>query len=132
VARSPGEGGPVTTGRSAPRRDDATDVGHGWSPADGGGASGGDHGSGVLEWRPAYQHEVIVRAELRHVACPSECEETPAAVVRIDNVDNPGEIAMTAADLSSMIDGLVGLRGALLASPRNGQTDGTPNAGDGR
>jgi hypothetical protein len=77
-----------------------------------------DHGAEVLEWRPGYQHEVVVVARLRHVCCPSGCEETPAVVLRIDNADHAGEIAMTAEDLSSMVSGLIDL-GALLPPPRD-------------
>lgn len=72
-----------------------------------------DHGAEVLEWRPGYQHEVAVVARLRHVCCPGGCEETPAVVLRIDNADHAGEIAMTAEDLSSMVNGLIGLRDLL-------------------
>lgn len=72
-----------------------------------------DHGAEVLEWRSGYQHEVAVVASVRHVCCPGGCEETPAVVLRIDNADHAGEIAMTAEDLSSMVDGLIGLRALL-------------------
>jgi hypothetical protein len=79
---------------------------------------GSDHGVDVTTWRPAYQHEVALVARLRHVACPDGCEETPAVVLRIDNADNPGEIAMTADDVSAVIESLVALRRSLLAPDR--------------
>jgi hypothetical protein len=72
-----------------------------------------DHGAEVLEWRPDYQHEVAVVARVRHVCCPGGCEETPAVVLRIDNADHAGEIAMSAEDLSSMVSGLIDLRAML-------------------
>jgi hypothetical protein len=128
-----GEGGPVRTGGgSAPRRNDAT-VDHEGIRADGSGEDpdGGDHGASAPEWRPTYQHEVAVRARLRHVSCPSGCEETPAVVLRVDNADNAGEIAMTAGDLSSVIDHLLGLRGALAPAGET-RPDGAASDGDGR
>ena len=99
--------------------------GHGpiaWMRSEGGDElSGRDHGSDLLVWRPGYQHEVAVVARLRHVACPDGCRETPAVVLRIDNADHPGEVAMTADDVSALVEGLLGLRRALLA-PR-GRTE---------
>ncbi|WP_433786748.1 hypothetical protein ACQPX6_08090 [Actinomycetospora sp. CA-101289] len=119
TASAKGRGGPWAAGRSGPLRDVTTASGHRWHQASGEGGSGeGDHGAEVLEWHPGYQHEVAVVARLRHVACPGGCEETPAVVLRIDNADHAGEIAMTAEDLSSMVNGLLGLRHALL--PRDG------------
>jgi hypothetical protein len=92
-----------------------------WRRADTDGDLGGsDHGSDVTAWHPVYQHESAVVARLRHVACPEWCQETPALVLRIDNVDQPGEIAMTADDVSAMIEGLLGLRRALLAPDGDG------------
>ncbi|HSK57766.1 MAG TPA: hypothetical protein VK935_01810 [Actinomycetospora sp.] len=85
-------------------------------PGGEGGPGESDHGAEVLEWRSGYQHEVAVVARLRHVSCPDGCEETPAVVLRIDNADQAGEIAMTAEDLSSMVSGLLGLR-AMLPPP---------------
>ena len=116
------DGGSVVDGRAAPHESGPTDVDSRWSRSDGSDdQSGSDHGMDVTAWHPAYQHEVAVVARLRHVSCPDDCDETPAVVLRIDNVDNPGEIAMTADDVSAMIDGLVGLRRSLLAPG----TDGT-------
>lgn len=115
TASAEDRGGPVAAGRSCPLRQVTTSPGHRWQAASGEGESGeGDHGAEVLEWHPGYQHEVAVVARLRHVACPGGCEETPAVVLRIDNADHSGEIAMTAEDLSSMVSGLLGLRHALL------------------
>ncbi|MDF2975367.1 MAG: hypothetical protein K0S40_95 [Actinomycetospora sp.] len=90
-----------------------------------------DHGAEVLEWRPGYQHEVVVVASVRHVCCPGGCEETPAVVLRIDNPDHAGEIAMTAEDLSGMVDGLIGL-GAQLTSRRDAPGGQAPSPRDGR
>jgi hypothetical protein len=112
-------GGPVAAGRSGPLRGVAAAPAQRWHLAVGESGSGeGDHGAEVLEWHPGYQHEVAVVARLRHVACPGGCEETPAVVLRVDNADHAGEVAMTADDLSSMVSGLLGLRHALL--PRDG------------
>ena len=86
-----------------------------------------DHGAEVMEWRPRYQHEVVVVARLRHVRCPRGCEETPAVVLRIDNADHAGEIAMTADDLSSMVSGLLDLR-AMLPSHRDAPGASGPDA----
>jgi hypothetical protein len=90
-----------------------------------------DHGAEVLEWRPDYQHEVVVAARLRHVCCPGDCEETPVVVLRIDNPDHAGEIAMTAEDLASMVDGLIGL-GARLPPRRDTEGGQAPAPRDGR
>ena len=90
-----------------------------------------DHGAEVMEWRPRYQHEVVVVARLRHVRCPRGCEETPAVVLRIDNADHAGEIAMTAEDLSSMVSGLLDLR-AMLPSHREAPAPRAPMPRDGR
>jgi hypothetical protein len=115
------EGGPVVDGRAAPDNSAPTHVESRWSRFDGvDDQSGSDHGMDVTAWHPAYQHEVAVVARLRHVSCPDDCEETPAVVLRIDNADNPGEIAMTADDVSAMIEGLVGLRRSLLAPGTDG------------
>ena len=115
------EVGPVVDGRPIPDSAVTTDADRRRhrSAGDGhGDPSGSDHGAEVTVWHPAYQHEVAVVARLRHVSCPDGCEETPAVVLRIDNTDNPGEIAMAADDVSAMIEGLIGLRRSLLASSR--------------
>lgn len=110
------EGGPGVDGRSVPDGAVPSDVHRRRSRSDGDGDLGGsDHGADVTVWHPVYQHEVTVVARLRHVSCPDGCEETPAVVLRIDNADNPGEIAMTADDVSALIEGLVALRRSLLA-----------------
>jgi hypothetical protein len=118
MARTGGrdEGGPGVDGRSAPDGAVPSDGRRRRSRSDGDGDLGGsDHGADVTVWHPAYQHEVTVVARLRHVSCPAGCDETPAVVLRVDNADNPGEIAMTADDVSALIEGLVALRRSLLA-----------------
>jgi hypothetical protein len=121
MARTGGgdEGGPGVDGRSAPLSAVPFDADHRRSQSDGDGdLIGSDHGADVTVWHPVYQHEVAVVARLRHVSCPDGCDETPAVVLRIDNADDPGEIAMTADDVSAMIEGLVDLRRSLLAASR--------------
>jgi hypothetical protein len=110
----------------------ATTAGHWWNRSGGEGGPGeSDHGAEVLEWRSGYQHEVAVVAHLRHVSCPGGCEETPAVVLRIDDADPAGEIAMTAEDLSSMVRALIGLRG-LLPPHRGAAGAGAPMPREGR
>jgi hypothetical protein len=107
-------------------------AGHWWNRTGGEDGPGeSDHGAEVLEWRSGYQHEVAVVAHLRHVSCPGGCEETPAVVLRIDNADHAGEIAMTAEDLSSMVSGLIGLRD-LLPPHRGVPAARTPMPREGR
>jgi hypothetical protein len=110
-------------GRSATSWSGPTDAEGRWRRSEGGDElSGRDHGSDLQEWRPGYQHEVAVVARLRHVSCSDECGETPAVVLRIDNADHAGEVAMTADDVSVIVEGLLGLREALLApSERSGR-----------
>jgi hypothetical protein len=52
-------------------------------------------------------------------------------VLRIDNADHAGEIAMTAEDLSSMVSGLLDLR-AMLPSHRDAPAPRAPMPRDGR
>ncbi len=105
--------GPMPTARGAPRG-----LHRRWCqfhvPDDFGGTV---HISGLGQWRPTYQHEVALLSWARHVTYPAPSEETPVAVVCIDNADQPGEIAMSADDLVACAERLLGLRDLLL-SPR--------------
>lgn len=81
---------------------------------------GTEHLSALLEWRPSYQHEVAVVGWLRHVSYGDGSEDTPAAVLRIENPEDPGEIAMTADDLAALAERLLDLHRALRGSRREG------------
>jgi hypothetical protein len=74
---------------------------------------GTEHVSRRHRWRPVYEHEAAIVDELRQVVYPDGGAEIPAAVVRIDNPGNPGEVAMTADDLTAFVDHLARLRTAL-------------------
>ena len=85
---------------------------------------GTEHLTALLEWRPSYQHEVAVVGWLRHVSYGDGSEDTPAAVLRIENPEDPGEIAMTADDLVALAERLLDLHRVLLASHREGVIPG--------
>jgi hypothetical protein len=76
---------------------------------------GTEHVSRRHQWRPVYEHEAAIVDELRQVVYADGGAETPAAIVRIDNPGNPGEVAMTADDLAAFVAHLANLRTALVA-----------------
>lgn len=78
---------------------------------------GTEHVSRPHSWRPAYEHEAAIVDVLRQVVYPDGGAEIPAAIVRIDNPGNPGEVAMTADDVVALVDHLALLRTALTADP---------------
>lgn len=91
-----------------------------WCDRDGDAEFGGvEHASRVHRWRPSYEHEVAIVDLLRQVAYRDGGAEIAAATVRIDNTSQPGEVAMTAEDLTIFIDRLLCLRADLIAQRRD-------------
>jgi len=112
-----GAGTRAEAGTRSPWGDDG---GHpGWCQFDVPGEVGGtEHVSRLHQWSPRYQHEAALTGWVRQVSYPDGSAETPAAVLRIDNPDQPGELAMSAEDLAACAERLLRLRDALLADPR--------------
>jgi hypothetical protein len=106
---------------AAPRGERSSSGPHvGWCQFECFAALGGiEHLSRPQQWSPRYQHEVAVTAWLRATTYP-EGQETPAAVLRVDNAMHPGEVAMDAEDLAVLAQRLLVLREALLTGRGSG------------
>ena len=109
----PEEAPRIPAARGARRRDLHPEWCQLHGPAEFGGT---EHVSGLALWRPTYQHEVSLMGWVRHVIYPDASRDTPAAVVRIDNADQPGEIAMAADDLAACAERLLRLRDLLISA----------------